>query len=240
MFFCCGSWHHVGSLGHRRREDLVCELAGRVATQDCDDLLVCPHHESTAVALSLDEDRDGAGSVTPKLDHRCLCHSKRASTVPDALDGAVPEESPEGALGDARAARGGVDGQRVAIERRADGQAVFLDGVALGPRHENRAVLAAGLNGRRPRACSCLVRRQALWLFKNAMRYLIEVEREADGRYLAEVPELPGVMCYGATLEQALAKVEALALRVLADRLEHGELAPAGLDPISFAQAPAA
>jgi predicted RNase H-like HicB family nuclease len=55
----------------------------------------------------------------------------------------------------------------------------------------------------------------------------IEVEREADGRWIAEVPELPGVMAYGPTRTEAIASVEALALRVLADRVEHGEEVPA-------------
>jgi predicted RNase H-like HicB family nuclease len=54
----------------------------------------------------------------------------------------------------------------------------------------------------------------------------IEVEQEEDGRWLTEVPELPGVMVYGATREEAVARVKALALRVLADRLEHGETVP--------------
>ncbi len=55
----------------------------------------------------------------------------------------------------------------------------------------------------------------------------IEIEREDDGRWIAEVPDLSGVMGYGDTREEAIAKVEALALRVLADRLEHGEEIPA-------------
>jgi len=54
----------------------------------------------------------------------------------------------------------------------------------------------------------------------------IEIEREDDGRWIAEVPELSGVMTYGDTREEAVSKVEALALRVLADRLEHGEMIP--------------
>lgn len=58
------------------------------------------------------------------------------------------------------------------------------------------------------------------------MTLQIEVEQEADGRWIAEVPELPGVMTYGATPEDAKAKVQALALRVVADRLEHGEAGP--------------
>ena len=54
----------------------------------------------------------------------------------------------------------------------------------------------------------------------------IETEREDDGRWIAEVPDLPGVMVYGGSREEAIAKVKALALRVLADRLEHGESIP--------------
>lgn len=51
----------------------------------------------------------------------------------------------------------------------------------------------------------------------------VELEREDDGRWIAEIPALPGVLSYGGIRDDALAKVEALALRVLADRLEHGE-----------------
>jgi predicted RNase H-like HicB family nuclease len=51
----------------------------------------------------------------------------------------------------------------------------------------------------------------------------IEIEQEEDGRWLGEVPDLPGVMVYGSTREEAIARVKALALRVLADRVEHGE-----------------
>jgi predicted RNase H-like HicB family nuclease len=54
----------------------------------------------------------------------------------------------------------------------------------------------------------------------------IEIEQEEDGRWLTEIPELPGVMVYGATREEAIARVKALALRVLADSLEHGEVIP--------------
>jgi predicted RNase H-like HicB family nuclease len=54
----------------------------------------------------------------------------------------------------------------------------------------------------------------------------IELEREEDGRWIAEVTGLPGTMVYGQTRAEALAKVEALALRVLADRVEHGEPVP--------------
>lgn len=58
------------------------------------------------------------------------------------------------------------------------------------------------------------------------MNYSLEIEQEADGRWLAEVPELPGVMAYGSTREEAMAKAEVLALRVLAEQLEHGEARP--------------
>ncbi len=58
------------------------------------------------------------------------------------------------------------------------------------------------------------------------MQLTLETERETDGRWLAEVPELPGVMAYGDTREEAMAKAEALAFRVLAERLEHGEAEP--------------
>jgi len=54
----------------------------------------------------------------------------------------------------------------------------------------------------------------------------IEIEREDDGRLIADIPEIPGVMAYGATQQDAVARVEALALRVLADRLERGEAVP--------------
>jgi predicted RNase H-like HicB family nuclease len=55
------------------------------------------------------------------------------------------------------------------------------------------------------------------------MNFTLECEREEDGRWLSEVPELPGVLAYGATPAEAMAKAEVLALRVLAERLEHGE-----------------
>jgi predicted RNase H-like HicB family nuclease len=54
----------------------------------------------------------------------------------------------------------------------------------------------------------------------------IELEQEADGRWLAEIPVLPGVVAYGQTREEAIASVKALALRALADRLDHGEAIP--------------
>jgi predicted RNase H-like HicB family nuclease len=54
----------------------------------------------------------------------------------------------------------------------------------------------------------------------------VEVEREDDGRWIAEVPALPGALAYGASKAEAVAKVEALVLRALADKIEHGEEAP--------------
>ncbi len=59
----------------------------------------------------------------------------------------------------------------------------------------------------------------------------VETEREEDGRWIAEVPLVPGAMAYGATKEEAVAKVEALVLRVLADKVENGESAP-GLESV--------
>ena len=56
------------------------------------------------------------------------------------------------------------------------------------------------------------------------MNFSIEFELETDGRWIAEIDQLPGVLAYGATREEAQAKVEALALRVLADRIEERQL----------------
>ncbi len=55
---------------------------------------------------------------------------------------------------------------------------------------------------------------------------IIETEIEEDGRWIAEIPDLPGVLAYGVTREEAISKAEALALRILAERLEHGEKIP--------------
>ncbi len=64
----------------------------------------------------------------------------------------------------------------------------------------------------------------------------IEYHREADGRWLADIPALPGVTAYGRTKKQATAAVEALALRLIADRLEHGEVVPGPMN-VSFVAA---
>ncbi len=58
------------------------------------------------------------------------------------------------------------------------------------------------------------------------MTCTVQLSRESDGRWIGEVAELPGVLAYGATADEAVAKVKALALRVVADRLEHGEPCP--------------
>ena len=54
----------------------------------------------------------------------------------------------------------------------------------------------------------------------------VEFEQEQDGRWLAEVPSIPGAMAYGATKKEAVARVEAMVLRILADKVEHGEETP--------------
>lgn len=54
----------------------------------------------------------------------------------------------------------------------------------------------------------------------------VETEREEDGRWIAEVPELPGVMVYGDTRQEAIKRVQALALRAIAEKLDHGESIP--------------
>lgn len=67
------------------------------------------------------------------------------------------------------------------------------------------------------------------------MQLNIETEQEEDGRWIAAVPELPGTQVYGTTREQAIRNVQALALRVIAERLEHGEPIPAMVDVFQVA-----
>jgi predicted RNase H-like HicB family nuclease len=62
------------------------------------------------------------------------------------------------------------------------------------------------------------------------MTFDIDIDRETDGRWIAEIADLPGVLTYGASRDEAIAKVQALALRVLAERLEQGETKPVLLD----------
>jgi len=71
---------------------------------------------------------------------------------------------------------------------------------------------------------------------KKAPAYKLKIEftREVDGRWIADIPALPGVTVYGKTRKQALAAAEALALRVIADPIEHGESVP-GEMTLSFA-----
>ena len=69
--------------------------------------------------------------------------------------------------------------------------------------------------------------------YSTGVTFSIELERESDGRWLAEIPELSGVMCYGADRDEAVARVQALALRVIAERLEHRE-APAEFLNVAF------
>lgn len=61
------------------------------------------------------------------------------------------------------------------------------------------------------------------------MNFTLECEQEEDGRWLAEVPELPGVLSYGRSAAEAMARAEVLALRVMADRLENGETDPVNI-----------
>jgi predicted RNase H-like HicB family nuclease len=77
-----------------------------------------------------------------------------------------------------------------------------------------------------------LLRSQVQWYIAR-VTFTIEIEREDDGRWLAEVPDLPGAMTYGQSRDEAVARVQALALRVIAERLEHGE-APAELLHVTF------
>ncbi len=61
------------------------------------------------------------------------------------------------------------------------------------------------------------------------MQFQLECEREDDGRWLAEIAAIPGVLAYGASANEAMAKAEVLALRVLAEQLEHGEAEPSNI-----------
>lgn len=73
---------------------------------------------------------------------------------------------------------------------------------------------------------------RALAMFARLHYYLsimilsIEIEQEIDGRWIAEIPQIPGVLAYGGTRQEAVARAEALALRVLAERVEQGERSP--------------
>ena len=58
------------------------------------------------------------------------------------------------------------------------------------------------------------------------MTFTVEIEQETDGRWIAEIPQIPGAMAYGSSRQEAVVRVEALALRVLAERIEQGESSP--------------
>ena len=58
------------------------------------------------------------------------------------------------------------------------------------------------------------------------MTFTVETEQEDDGRWIAEIAQIPGALAYGATRDEAIARVEALGLRVLAERIEQGETSP--------------
>ena len=80
-----------------------------------------------------------------------------------------------------------------------------------------------------PSAVECVLRScilRALEPFSLLMKFVVEIEQEVDGRWIAEIPQIPGAMAYGSTREEAVARAEALGLRVLAERIEHGESSP--------------
>ena len=83
---------------------------------------------------------------------------------------------------------------------------------------------------------TCGARTIAAMSVESIMNFAIECELEDDGRWLAEAPQLPGVLAYGSTRDEAMAKAQVLALRVLAERLEHGESRPESIS-ISVAAA---
>ncbi len=71
------------------------------------------------------------------------------------------------------------------------------------------------------------------WRYHERVNLTIELDREEDGRWIAEALELPGVLCYGPTREEAISNAERLAIEVIADRIAHGELPPSSLG-VSF------
>jgi predicted RNase H-like HicB family nuclease len=110
-------------------------------------------------------------------------------------------------------------GSRAAITLPGTGALSMPHNAALQPRRPMIAQAAVG--------CKRLLGSWSGWYIA-LVTFTIELEQEADGRWLAEVPAIPGVMCYGADRDEAVARVQALALRVIAERLEHRE-APAEL-----------
>lgn len=94
-----------------------------------------------------------------------------------------------------------------------------------------RLCVSIGPRGRGPP--SGAVASQPARCYLNRVTFTIELEQEDDGRWLAEVPALRGVLCYGADRDEAVARVQALALRVITERLEHRE-APAEFLNVTF------
>ncbi len=72
------------------------------------------------------------------------------------------------------------------------------------------------------------------WGLLKAMELRVETEQEVDGRWIAEVVNVPGALAYGKTKLEAVAKAEAIAFRALADRLENGEIDPLDAEAIPF------
>src|SRR5439155_1258219 len=95
-----------------------------------------------------------------------------------------------------------------------------------------RGASATNCTQRWARRFHSLVRQQAR-MYSTSVVFSIEIEREDDGRWLAEVPALAGVMCYGVDRDEAVARVQALALRVIAERLELRE-APSEFLNVTF------
>jgi predicted RNase H-like HicB family nuclease len=103
-------------------------------------------------------------------------------------------------------------------------------------RARNSSGCHAQLHGLSPDRFAPRVRLDIWWAWPYSDEVMrIELEQEEDGRWIAEVPELPGALSYGQTRDEALARVKALALRVMADRLEHGERVPELADVFEIA-----
>lgn len=81
--------------------------------------------------------------------------------------------------------------------------------------------------------CPDARRRGAEWAYNSIVNLSIEIDREDDGRWIAEALELPGVITYGSTREEAISNTEKLAIEVIADRIQHGELPSSALS-LSF------
>ena len=107
---------------------------------------------------------------------------------------------------------------------------------AIEPLRDSARLIAMTLDNYRGCATGAGRRKNGAQPGEETMTFLVELEQEENGRWIAEVVDLPGVLAYGQTPEEATAKGQALALRVVADRLEHGKADPDFLS-ISFAAA---